>query len=92
MLINFTSLKNTCATALPERNSQMSCYGPQTDCLGVRKEFFSLDKALHNWQQCSVGCFSASCEPSYMVHCQNQVIKVLNLVWYSNLGELEVMY
>lgn len=70
----------------------MSRYGPQTDCLGVRKEFFSLDKALHSWQQCSMGCFSASCEPSHMVDCQNQDIKLLNLVWYSNPKDLDFMY
>jgi len=91
MVINFMSLMNTCATALLERNSQMSCYRPQTDCLGVGKEFFFLDKALCSWQQCSMGCFSASCELSYIVHCQNQNIKLLNLVWYSNPRELDFM-
>lgn len=90
MIINFISLKNTCATALSERNSQM-CYRSRTDCLGVRKEFGSLDEVLHGWKQCSTCCFSASCEPSYMVHCQNQDIKLLNLVWYSNLKELDFM-
>lgn len=39
-----------------ERNSQMF-YRPQTCCLGVRKEFSFLDKALHCWQQCSMGGF-----------------------------------
>lgn len=83
MIINFISLKNTCATALSERNSQM-CYRSRTDC-------GSLDEVLHGWKQCSTCCFSASCEPSYMVHCQNQDIKLLNLVWYSNLKELDFM-
>lgn len=54
-------------------------YRPQTHCLVVGKELSSLDKALYSWQQCSMGGFSASCGPSYMVHGQNQDIKLLNL-------------
>lgn len=79
-MAGFLSPEKTCATALLMRNSQMSCSRLQTDCLGIGKVFFSLDRALRHWQQCGMGCFSASCEVLYVVHCQNHNIKLLNLV------------